>query len=120
MREQDFENEVVADAIALRDRGVQRCLTGIGKRMVDVGAVFDEEADQLPVAVEAGIAELEIVSEDCKGRTVREKKANGTDVAVVGAPLDQGYAIAVGIGGGVSCGEIVEDSIGAAFDDLLE
>jgi hypothetical protein len=72
------------------------------------------------MAVEAGGAEIKVAPESIEGCTVCEKKANGADVTIVGTPPHQRHAVAVSTGGGVSCGEIIEDPIGAALDYLLE
>jgi hypothetical protein len=61
------------------------------------------------MAVESSKAKAEVVTEEAKGFALREQKADGADVSVVGAMLNKGDAVIVLVGGEKAAGKKVED-----------
>ena len=63
MREKDLEHEVVPWAVRFAEGRVERRLTRIGQGSIDIRPMFDEKLAQLPMPVERGAVEVQIISE---------------------------------------------------------
>jgi hypothetical protein len=51
--------------------------------------MLDGELARLPVAMERGSVQIEVLSQNADRFATGKKKPNGADVSVVGAPFDQ-------------------------------
>ena len=109
VREKHRENSVVDEAVCLGEGGMERGLAGLGVGVVYVRTLFQQKLAEAPMAVESSEAKAEVVTEEAKGFALREQKADGADVSVVGAMLNKGDAVIVLVGGEKAAGKKVED-----------
>src|SRR5688572_31394863 len=58
-----FDHEVMRGSIGCAKSGMQRSLTGVRQRFVHISALLDQELAELPVAMERGAVEIQVVTE---------------------------------------------------------
>ncbi|HZL85315.1 MAG TPA: hypothetical protein VFD07_08070 [Candidatus Krumholzibacteria bacterium] len=64
--------------------------------------------------------EIEVRAQRIERFTVRQEEPDGTDIAMVGTPLDQRHAILVGGSGGMTRGQVVEHQVGSSVCNPIE
>ena len=80
---------IVRDALGGAERGVQRRLACVWIGVIGVGALLQQELREPPVTMEAGSVEAEVAAERTDRCAVCQQMADGADVAIIGAVLDE-------------------------------
>lgn len=101
-------------------RRVKRCFGGLAVPVIGIGAGLDEELAQLPMTMESRAVEVEIVAETFQGSAVRQKQAQGADVAIISAPADERDAAGVGGARLEPGGQPIVDAVGPAGGNLVQ
>ena len=86
---QERQNSIMRQAVGCAQRSVQRCLAGIRQASIYVRTALDQELAELPVTMKCRAIEIEIIPQGIERHTLVEEKTYGTDIAVIGTPLDQ-------------------------------
>lgn len=118
--EQQPQDENVVRPASLREGAMQRRLARVPHRMVDVGAVLDEEVAHLPVAEEGRVSEIFVHDQATEVAAGLQHRFQHRDVVVVNKPLHRlGASIPHGAAP-VRQAQEIEDEVGAATADEVE
>ena len=88
--------------------------------MTHVGVVLDKELAQPPVAVKGRAIEVKVLTQRLDAFAIGKEESNGTDIAVIRAPLDKRHAIGVRSIGGKTSGSALEHQVGPSVGDSVK
>jgi len=72
------------------------------------------------MSVESGCAEAVVLTQGLERRSVGDQKLHAADIAVVGAPLKQRYAVFVDRSRRVTRGDVIEHQVCAPVRNLIK
>jgi hypothetical protein len=89
-------------------------------RGVRIGAVLEQEFAELPVAMEGGRIEPEILAKRLEPFSMRDQETDGADIAEIGARGDQAHAVGIAKRGWLARRQEIEHQIRPAVHDAVK
>jgi hypothetical protein len=120
MGKEHLDHGVMGLAIGGAQGCVQRRLAGFGSRPVHIRTLLDQKSTKTRMSVEGSHVEIIVLPQGLKGLSVREEELHGADIAVVGAPLKERYAVLVRRRHRVARGDVFEHQVCVPVCNALE